>query len=195
MLLAGLPACGSSTPKCTTNCTDASSDSGGKHDANTTKSDASDALADHTTQKDAPSPHDAMKDTARDMTVDLANTCAASLTAACAATHDGGTFSAHCALTWDTTTRNAYLCARPATTVVTRTCGDFRELIDVANSGTEEYVYIYDSAGDLVAVTYGQYEDGGLVTHCIGGAAGFVDPPGCGVTALFTCPTDAGTHG
>ncbi len=192
MLFAGLPACGSSSTKCTTNCNkvDASDDTGeGKRDA----------PVDHgTTTTDAVAPKDAVMDGLSDAgePVDLANTCAASLTAACSATPDAGSFSVHCALTWDATTRNAYLCARPQTTVLTTTCGDFRELTDTANNGSEEYVYVYNAAGDLVAVTHGQTEEGGVITHCVGGAPGFVDPVGCGSTPqLFTCPKDGGTHG
>jgi hypothetical protein len=196
MLFAGLPACGSSSTKCTTNCNkDASDDAvDGKQDRDSGKRDAP---ADHGTQMDAISTHDATGDGPRDTRepVDLANTCAESLTAACSATPDAGSFSVHCALTWDATTRNAYLCARPQTTVLTTTCGDFRELTDTANNGSEEYVYIYNAAGDLVAVTHGQTEEGGVVTHCVGGAAGFVDPPGCLAPKLFTCPKDGGTHG
>jgi hypothetical protein len=196
MLLAGLPACGSSSTKCTTNCNkDASDDAGdGKHDGDSGKRDAP---ADHGTQTDAVSTHDAIGDGLRDTRepVDLANTCAESLTAACAATPDAGSFSVHCSLTWDTTTRNSYLCARPQTTVLTTTCGAFRELTDTANNGSEEYVYIYNAAGDLVAVTHGQTEEGGVITHCVGGAPGFVDPVGCGTPQLFTCPKDGGTHG
>lgn len=187
MLLAGLPACGSSSTKCGTNCKpDASGDSGdGRHDA----------LVAHDMGMDAVTPNDAAGDGLSDARepVDLANPCDQSLTAACSATHDGGGFSVHCALTWDATTRNAYLCARPQTTVLTQTCGDYRKLTDT--NGNDEYVYLYDGSGALVAVTHGVYQEGGVVTHCVGGSAGFVDPPGCTPQDLFTCPKDAGTHG
>jgi hypothetical protein len=194
MLFAGLSACGSSSTKCTTNCkTDAADDGGdGKRD-----SGKGDALADHGQQTDGVATKDAAKDGLRDAgePVDLANPCAESLTSACSATPDAGSFSVHCALTWDATTRNAYLCARPQTTVLTTTCGDFRELTDTANNGSEEYVYIYNAAGDLVAVTHGQTEEGGVITHCVGGGPGFVDPVGCAPGQLLACPKDAGTHG
>jgi hypothetical protein len=187
MLVAGLPACGSSSPKCATNCkTDAADDAGdGKHDA----------VVDHGKETDAVSRPDAADGGLRDArdAVDLANPCDQSLTAACAASHDGGGFSVHCALTWDGTTHNAYLCARPQTTVLTTTCGEFRELIDT--NGNDEYVYIYDAAGALVAVTHGQNQSGAIVTHCVGGAAGFADPVGCVSAQLFACPKDGGTRG
>jgi hypothetical protein len=194
MLLAGLPACGSSSSKCSTNCNDAAAGgSGGKQDSGTKQ----DAAADHGKQMemDAATKHDAMSDAVHDAhhPVDLANTCAQSLTAACSSSHDAGGFSVHCASTWTATTANAYLCARPQTTVLVTTCGDYRELIDT--NGSDEYVYIYDAAGDLVAVTHVGSEDGGTVTRCVGGAAGFVDPQGCGTATAFTCAKDAGTHG
>jgi YD repeat-containing protein len=195
MLLACLPACGSSSPKCTTNCAEGgtggsgsggSSGSGGTHDA----------AADHGNTGGAQS-NDGASDGRRDAKepVDQANSCAQSLTAACSATHDAGSFSVHCASTWDATTRNAYLCARPLTTVLITTCGDYQELTDVANNGSEEYVYVYDAAGNLVAVSHVQYQEGGADTQCIGGSAGFVDPQGCSAPTAFSCPKDGGTHG
>jgi len=195
MVFAGLPACGSSSAKCTTNCNklDASDDTrDGKPDGDGGKRDA---LADHGREVDALAPKDAAGDGPHDARepVDLANPCDQSLTAACSATHDGGGFSVHCALTWDATTQNAYLCGRPQTTVLTRTCGDYLELIDT--NANDEYVYIYDAAGDLVAVTHGEYQEGGVVTRCVGGAAGFVDPPCSAASKLLACPKDGGTHG
>jgi hypothetical protein len=159
--------------------------SGGTHDA----------AADHGSTGGAQS-HDGASDGKRDARepVDLANTCAGSLTAACSSTHDAGSFSVHCASTWDATTKNAYLCARPLTTVLITTCGDYKELTDVANNGSEEYVYVYDSAGELVAVTHVEYQDGSTLTSCVGGPAGFVDPQGCGTATAFTCAKDGGTH-
>ena len=194
MLFACLPACGSSSSKCTTNCTDgatATGGSGGTSGAGGTH----DAAADHGNTGGAQS-HDGASDGKRDTKepVDLANTCAQTLTAACSETHDGGSFSVHCASTWDATTKNAYLCARPLTTVLITTCGDYKQLTDVANNGTEEYVYVYDAAGDLVAVTHVQNQEGGTLTSCVGGPAGFVNPQGCGQSTAFTCPKDGGTH-
>jgi hypothetical protein len=195
MLLAGLPACGSSSGKCTTNCADAATGgSSGGHDAagtGGTGGTKQDAAVDHANQTDMATKGDG----ARDMSIDLAHTCDQSLTVACSETHDAGSFSAHCALTWDDTTKNAYLCARPETTVLTTTCGDYRELTDTANNGSEEYIYIYDATGDLVAVIHGQFEDGGFVTHCIGGSAGFVAPSCSPTPKLFSCPKDGGTRG
>jgi hypothetical protein len=200
MLFASLPACGSSSGKCTTNCTDGAAvgGSGGKHDAGGTGGTGGskqDAAADHASQKDAPSPQDAASDGKRDAKepVDLANTCAESLAAACSATHDAGGFSVHCASTWDATTRNTYLCGRPLTTVFLTTCGSYRELIDT--NGNDEYIYVYDAAGNLVAVTHGQYQEGGVATHCVGGSAGYLDPQGCGTSTVFSCAKDGGTHG
>jgi hypothetical protein len=193
MLFACLHGCGSSSPKCTTNCADgATGGSGGKSDAGGTQ----DAADDHG-EVDSARSHDGPSDGKRDAKepVDLANTCTESLTAACSATHDAGSFSVHCASTWDATTHNAYLCARPLTTVLITTCGSYRQLIDVANNGSEEYVYVYDAAGDLVAVSHVQYQEGGTDTQCVGGSAGFVDPQGCGVSTAFTCTKDGGTHG
>jgi hypothetical protein len=186
-----LPACGSSSGKCTTNCTDAAADGGDKKDAGSKQ----DTAADHATQKDAPSPQDAPSDGKLDTTepVDVANTCAESLAAAGSAAHDAGGFSVHCASTWDATMRNSYLCGRPLTTVVVTTCGSYRELIDT--NGNDEYIYVYDAAGDLLAVTHGQYQEGGVVTRCVGGSAGYVDPQGCGTSTVFSCAKDGGSHG
>jgi hypothetical protein len=195
MLFACLPACGSGSPKCTTNC--AEGGTGGGSGGTSGAGGTHDAAADHGNTGGA-QPHDGASDGKRDAKepVDLANTCTESLTAACSATHDGGSFSVHCASTWDATTHNAYLCARPLTTVLIRTCGDYRELTDVANNGTEEFVYVYDAAGELVAVTHVQDQDGGGTdTVCVGGSAGFVDPQGCSASTAFTCPKDGGTHG
>ncbi|HEY4395817.1 MAG TPA: hypothetical protein VGP64_17230 [Polyangia bacterium] len=194
MLLAGLPACGSSSGKCTTNCKDAGDgkhDADGKQDADGSKKDMA---VDRGAQMDMATTHDGALDGPRDARhpVDLANPCAESLTAACSETRDGGGFSLHCASTWDATTHNTYLCARPATTVLISTCGDFRELIDT--NGSEEYVYVYDAAGELVAVSHVQYQEGGTFTRCVGGSAGFVDPQGCTPSTAFSCPKDGGTH-
>src|SRR5215831_11181692 len=118
MLLAGLPACGSSSSKCTTNCTDAGTGgSGGKlGTGGTGGTDATggttgtggtkqDAAIEHSKQTDM-AAHDGAGDGRRDAPVDLANSCAESLTAACSAPHDGGGFSIHCASTWAATTSN-----------------------------------------------------------------------------------------
>jgi hypothetical protein len=197
MLFACVPACGSSSPKCTTNCAEGgTSGSGGTPGSGGTTGSGGthDAAADHGNTGGAQS-HDAASDAKHDAKepVDLVNFCAQSLTAACSSTHDAGGFSVHCASTWAATTANTYLCARPLTTVLVTTCGDYRELIDT--NGSDEYVYIYDAAGDLVAVTHVGYQDGGTVTHCVGGSAGFVDPQGCGTATAFTCAKDGGTHG
>jgi hypothetical protein len=124
-----------------------------------------------------------------DAGVDAPRTCAMTLSAACETKADGGSFGLHCASTWSSTTATAYFCKRPQTTVIIETCGDEHELIDT--NGNVEYVYVYDSSGALVAVTY-HGGDGGVT--CLGGSSTFVEPVGCGGTALFTCPADGG-HG
>jgi hypothetical protein len=195
LLFAALPACGSGSTKCGTNCNkaDATIDVGeAKRDADSGKRDA---LVDHASEMDAVRTHDASGDGPHDARepVDLANPCDQSVAAACAATNDGGAFSVHCAATWDATTHNAYLCARPATLVLTRPCGDYQELFDT--NGNDEYVYIYDASGALYAVTHIKYQEGGVVSHCVAGSPGFVDPSGCGNQEMFSCLKDGGTRG
>ena len=92
---------------------------------------------------------------------------------------------------WSATTSNAYLCGRPQTTVLVETCGSERELIDTNNAGTAEYIYVFDSAGKLFAISYSV---GGSV-HCVAGPQEFVAPVGCGAPALFSCATDGGHKG
>ena len=87
------------------------------------------------------------------------------------------------------TTSNAYLCGRPE--VLTETCGSDRELIDTNNAGTAEYIYVYDSAGKLYAISYSV--EGSV--HCVAGPQQFVAPVGCGAPALFSCATDGGHRG
>ena len=94
------------------------------------------------------------------------------IAAACAATADAGAFTFHCAATWTATTSNAYFCGRPPTTVLTETCGTEHELIDTSNAGTAEYIYVFDSAGKLSAISYST----GGTSHCIAGPEAFVDP-------------------
>lgn len=195
MLLAGLPACASSSSKCTTSCTDAAAGGDGKRDGGGTGGSGGskqDMAAGDGKQMDMAAARDGHDDGRPDAPVDLANPCAESLAAACSAAHDGGAFAVHCASTWDATTHSAYLCGRPQTIVLTTTCGDYRELIDT--NGSEEYVYVYDAAGELVAVTHVETEAGGTVSHCIGGSAGFVDPQGCLPPTAFTCPKDGGAN-
>src|SRR5215472_992183 len=87
MLLAGLPACGSSSSKCTTNCVDAGTGgSGGKLGGTGgtggtigTGGTKQDAAVDHGKQTDMATTHDGAGDGRRDAPVDLANTCAESL--------------------------------------------------------------------------------------------------------------------
>src|SRR3954469_23871084 len=184
LMTAGLPACGSSSGKCTSNC---------NADGST------DARADHTMGTDGPGSRDAQADGLRDasgpidakVSIDGAVACDRSIAAACAATADAGAFTFHCATTLSATTSNAYLCGRPQTTVLIETCGSERELIDTNNSGTAEYIYVFDSAGKLFAISYSV---GGSV-HCVAGPQEFVAPVGCGAPALFSCATDGGHKG
>jgi hypothetical protein len=179
LLLAGLSACGSSSTKCTSNCkTDASADVV--------------APADHPAETDGAGSRDAVVDGARDAkdqqgSIDGAVACDQSITAACAATGDAGAFTFHCAATWSATTSTAYFCGRPQTTVLTETCGSDRELIDT--NGSDEYIYVFDSAGKLYAISYSTKG----ASHCVAGPESFVAPV-CNSTAeLFTC-ADGGAH-
>ena len=184
LVLVGLSACGSSSSKCTSNCN---------------ADGAIDVRTDHAVGIDGAGSGDARADSARDArdgndaksSVDGAVACDQSIAAACAATADAGAFTFHCAATWGATTSNAYLCGRPQTTVLIETCGSERELIDTNNSGTAEYIYVFDSAGKLFAISYSV---GGSV-HCVAGPQEFVAPVGCGAPALFSCATDGGHKG
>ncbi len=158
--------------------------------------DHQDAAADHAKELDAAQARDADVDRAGDARVaaDAGSACDQTIAAACAVTHDGGAFALHCAASWDATTANAYFCARPQTTVLSETCsGDTRELIDT--NGSDEYVYVYDAAGALHAITHTETRDGGTVNHCVAGPADFTDPLSCSAPALFSCAADAGKHG
>ena len=177
LLLAGLSACGSSSTKCTSNCkTDASADVAGP--------------VDHSVESDGAGSGDAARD-AKDPNgpIDGAVACDQLITAACASTADGGAFTFHCAASWSATTSTAYFCGRPQTTVLIETCGTDRELIDTNNAGTAEYIYVYDSAGKLFAISY----SAGGTMHCVAGPGEFVAPVGCSAPALFTC-ADGGAH-
>ncbi len=184
LLLAGLSACGSSSTKCTSNCTDASIDVS--------------TPVDHPGTTDGAEGHDALVDDARDAKgstdakgpIDGAVACDQTIAAACASTADAGAFTFHCATTWTATTSTAYFCGRPQTTVLTETCGTDRELIDTNNAGTAEYIYVYDNAGKLFAISY----SAGGATHCVAGPGEFVAPVGCSAPALFTCHADGGAH-
>jgi hypothetical protein len=179
LLLAGLSACGSSSTKCTSNC----------------KADASVDVAtpgDHPVETDGAGARDALADGARDAPkgpIDGAVACDRAITAACASTADAGAFTFHCAATWSASTSNAYFCARPQTTVLTETCGTDRELIDT--NGSDEFIYVFDSAGKLVSISY----SAGGTTHCVAGPAEFVAPVGCSPPELFSCATDGGHRG
>ncbi len=186
LLLAGLSACGSSSGKCTSNCqADASVDVT--------------ASLDHPVGNDAAGAVDVRADGARDgmvsddakVSVDGAVACDQPIAAACAATADAGAFTFHCAATYAATTSNAYFCGRPQTTVLTEICGGDRELIDTNNAGTAEYIYVFDGAGKLFAISY---SSGGTV-HCVAGPQELVAPAGCGAPALFTCAGDGGHSG
>jgi hypothetical protein len=183
LLLVVLSACGSSSSKCTSNCNpDGSVDARTDHTVGTDGAGSRDAGMDGT--RDAKDPHDAK------VSLDGAVACDQSIAAACAAPADAGAFTFHCPATWSATTSNAYLCGRPPTTVLIETCGGERELIDTSNSGTAEYIYVFDSAGKLFAISYSV---GGAV-HCVAGPQQFVAPVGCGAPAAFSCATDGG-HG
>jgi len=183
LLLASLSACGSSSSKCTSNCkTDGASDV---------------APVDHPLGTDGAAPRDARGDAADDaksavdakVSIDGAVACDRSLAAACAATADAGAFTFHCAATWSATTSNAYLCGRPE--VLSYACGAEHELIDTSNTGTAEYIYVFDSAGKLFAISY---STGGSL-HCVAGPQEFVAPVGCGAPSLFSCAADGGHKG
>jgi len=181
LLLSGLFACGSSSSKCTSNC---------KTDG------AFDAFVpvDHPHETDGAGSRDARTDGAETpgdakLSIDGAVACDQSIVAACASTADAGAFAFHCAATWTATTSNAYLCGRPE--VLTETCGSDRELIDTNNAGTAEYIYVFDSAGKLYAISYSI--EGSV--HCVAGPQQFVAPVGCGAPALFSCATDGGHKG
>jgi hypothetical protein len=183
LLLAGLSACGSSSTKCTSNCkTDGSVDVVGP--------------ADHRVETDGAGSGDAGTDGARDAEnlsdakspIDGAVACDKALTAACASTADAGAFTFHCATTWSATTSNAYLCGRPE--ILSYTCGTEHELIDTDNTGTAEYIYFFDSAGKLYAISYSTSG----ASHCVAGPEEFVAPTGCGSAALFSCSGDGGAH-
>jgi hypothetical protein len=183
LLLDVLSACGSSSSKCTSNCNpDGSVDARTDHTVGTDGAGSRDAGMDGT--RDAKDPDDAK------VSLDGAVACDQSIAAACAAPADAGAFTFHCPATWSATTSNAYLCGRPQTTVLIETCGSERELIDTNNSGTAEYIYVFDSAGKLFAISYSV---GGAV-HCVAGPQEFVAPVGCGAPAAFSCATDGG-HG
>jgi hypothetical protein len=177
IVLAGLASCGSSGGgKCTTNCgTDA----------------AVDAPVDHGKDMMSVEKQDARSDAPADMrsSVDRANACDQSITAACSATHDGGTFTVHCAASWGATTASAYFCGRPQTTVLIRTCGDYQELLDT--NGSSEYDYVYDAAGALYAIIY----TSGGASHCVAGPATLTDLSCSAQPTLFSCAADAGRHG
>jgi hypothetical protein len=181
LLLAGLSACGSSSTKCTSNCkSDGSAD-----DAK------SDTPADHPTATDEAGTGDARMDGAHDDTkasIDGAVACDKSVAAACAETADAGAFTFHCASTWSATTTTAYFCGRPQTTVLTETCGTDRELIDT--NGSDEYIYVFDSAGKLYAISYSVAG----TSHCIAGPEAFVAPVCSPMPGLFTCHPDSGAH-
>lgn len=178
LLLVGLSACGSSSTKCTSNCKadasvdDAKSDRGADRVAETDGSDGG---------RDAKDPNDSNEK------VDGAVACDMPIAAACAATQDAGAFQ--CTATLSATTSNAYFCSRPQTTVLSYTCGSQHELIDT-NNGTAEYIYVFDSAGKLYAISYSTKG----TSHCIAGPAEFVAPLDCGTASLFSCPADGATH-
>ena len=184
LMMAGLSACGSSSGKCTSNCkADGLADARADHSVGTDGAGSRDAQADG--PRDAKSPNDAK------VSIDGAVACDQSIAAACASAADAGSFTFHCAATWSATTSNAYLCGRPQTTVLIETCGSERELIDTNNAGTAEYIYVYDSAGKLFAISYSV----GTSVHCVAGPQEFVAPVGCGAPALFSCATDGGHKG
>jgi hypothetical protein len=177
LLLTGLSACGSSTATCTSNCkTDGSVDVATPADHSVDGAGARDALADGA--GDAKGPKGP---------IDGAVACDQSIAAACAATADAGAFTFHCAATWGATTSTAYFCGRPQTTVLTETCGTDRELIDT--NGSDEYIYVFDSAGKLYAISYSTKG----ASHCIAGPGAFVAPICTSSPALFTC-ADGGAH-
>jgi hypothetical protein len=187
LLLAGLSACGSSSTKCTSNCkTDASGDDAksNTHDdgaSQTGGAGGGDARAD--SGRDARDPNDAKG------SIDGAVACDLSIAAACASTADAGAFTFHCAATFGATTSNAYLCSRPE--ILSYTCGTEHELIDTdTKTGTTEYIYFFDSAGKLYAISYST----GGASHCIAGPEEFVAPVGCGSADLFSCTADGGAH-
>jgi hypothetical protein len=184
LMTAGVSACGSSSSKCTTNC-----NADGAFDRF--------VPPDHPVETDGGGARDARADGGGDAqgstdvrgSIDGAVVCDRSLAAACAATADAGAFTFHCPATWSATTSNAYLCGRPQTTVLTETCGSDRELIDT--NGSDEYIYVFDASGKLLAISYSA---GGAV-HCVAGPQEFVAPVGCGGPALFSCANDAGHKG
>jgi hypothetical protein len=179
LLLAGLSACGSSSTKCTSNCkADASVDGAGP--------------ADHLVESDGADSSDAARD-AKDLSdaqgpIDGAVACDLPIAAACAATADAGAFTFHCGTTWAATTSDTYLCGRPE--VLTYTCGAEHELVDTSNDGKAEYVYVFDSAGKLYAISYST----GAASHCIAGPGAFVAPLDCGSASLFSCHADGAAH-
>jgi hypothetical protein len=180
LFLAGLSACGSSSTKCDSNCrADASEDDGARRDA----------AADHANEIGGDAQSDGAGDT-KDPTgpIDGAVACDKSITTACAETPDAGAFTFHCVATWSATTSDAYLCGRPE--VLSYTCGAERELIDTSNDGTGEYIYAFDSAGKLYAISYST----GGATHCIAGPEAFVAPICNSSAQLFTCHPDGGAH-
>ena len=174
LVLTALSACGSSSPRCTSNCkSDAAIDAAPPDDHPDKTDGARDTLADGA--RDAKDPKGP---------IDGALACDQSITAACASTADAGAFTFHCAATWSATTSNAYLCGRPQTTVLTETCGSDRELIDT--NGSDEFIYLFDSAGKLYAISYSTKG----ASHCIAGPQAFV-APNCNSSAeLFTCHPD-----
>jgi hypothetical protein len=183
IFLVGLFGCGSSTSKCTSNCkadgaVDAVAPS--DHPIETDAAESRDARADGT--RDAKAPSDAKA------SIDGAVACDQSIAAACARTADAGAFTFQCATTWSATTSNAYFCGRPATTVLSYTCGSEHELIDT--HGSDEYIYVFDSDGKLYAISYSV----GGANHCIAGPEAFVAPV-CSPPAAFTCGTDGGHKG
>jgi hypothetical protein len=184
LLLAGLSACGSSSPKCTSNCkTDAAVDVArpADHPVESDDAGAGGARADGS--------HDAEDSKDAKAAIDGAVACDLPIAAACAATADAGAFTFHCAATWSATTSNAYLCGRPE--ILSYTCGTEHELIDTdTKTGTTEYIYFFDSAGKLYAISY---STAGAI-HCVAGPDEFVAPTGCGSAALFTCAADAAAH-
>jgi hypothetical protein len=186
LLLAGLSACGSGSTKCTSNCKVDASVSDAKRDLGADRVDELDGAGDARTDgaRDASDQSDAKE------RIDGAVACDQTIVAACAATSDAGAFTFQCTATWSAITSNTYFCGRPQTTVLSYTCGSEHELIDTNNAGTAEYIYVFDSAGKLEAISYST----GGTSHCIAGPEAFVPPLDCGSASLFSCPTAAAAH-
>jgi hypothetical protein len=182
LMTAGLSACGSSSSRCTTNCNaDGGGDSRADHIVETDGGGAGDARAD--------GPSDARDSKDVKVSIDGAVACDQPITAACQGTADAGAFTFHCATTWSATTSNAYLCGRPQTTVLVETCGSERELIDT--NGSDEYIYVFDGSGKLLAISYSV----AATVHCVASPQEFVAPVGCSAPELFSCASDGGHKG